>query len=102
MKRADFGAAPGPRDVTEKNASTSLNKPPGPPTAARQRNVFIFLCCMMAMVNYDSGAIPAALDNIEKEFTLNSLQLGLLGCLPYVALTVMSPISGAILTRYSP
>jgi len=56
----------------------------------------------MAIVNFDSGAIPAALDNISAEFKLNSLELGSLGCLPYIALTVMSPASGYFLTKYSP
>jgi len=72
------------------------------PDANHQRLVFIFLCCIMAIVNFDSGAIPAALDNIASDFKLNSLELGALGCLPYVALTVMSPLSGFYLTKYSP
>jgi len=79
---------------------TALETTPTDP--CRRRLVFTFLCCMMAMVQFDSGAIPAALDNIQVEFNLNPLLLGLLGCLPYIALTVMCPVAGIFLTTYSP
>jgi len=67
-----------------------------------QRWVFALLCAIMAIVNFDSGAIAASLDLIKKEFGLTDITLGLLGSLPYVALTVMSPVSGFYLTKFSP
>lgn len=70
-----------------------------------QRRTFLLLCAIQAIVNYDSGAIPASLDSIAASYgteKLTAAQLGILGSLPYLALTIMSPLAGFLLGRYSP
>eukprot|EP00397_Hematodinium_sp_SG-2012_P014431 GEMP01014671.1.p1 GENE.GEMP01014671.1~~GEMP01014671.1.p1 ORF type:complete len:524 (-),score=80.35 GEMP01014671.1:1284-2855(-) len=71
-------------------------------TRLYQKRLFVLFCALQAIVNYDSGAIPASLDKIAFHCNLNAVQLGILGSLPYVALTIMSPISGYMLGQYSP
>eukprot|EP00922_Rhytidocystis_sp_ex-Travisia-forbesii_P054071 GHVS01080220.1.p1 GENE.GHVS01080220.1~~GHVS01080220.1.p1 ORF type:complete len:1024 (+),score=243.20 GHVS01080220.1:63-3134(+) len=64
--------------------------------------VFFSFFVLEIFVNYDSGAIPAVLATIRKEFDLTSGWLGVLGALPYVGLILASPIVGRLLQRHSP
>jgi len=63
--------------------------------------IFALLIVIMVFVNYDSGVVPAALSDIRathKEWD-NNIFLGALGCLPYAALVVASPLAGYFLNH---
>ena len=47
----------------------------------RQFKAFSVLCILM---NFDGGAVPAGLTNIEAAFQLTAAQVGLLGSLVYI------------------
>ena len=51
-------------------------------------------------VNFDSGAVPAILDTMRSVFNMQPVELGLLGGLQYLGLTIMCPIAGHLLQTY--
>lgn len=74
-----------------------------PDALARQRiikRIFytIFICEMV--INFDSGAVPAVLEQIKSDFVLEPWELGLLGGLQYIGLVIMSPFAGMLLQKY--
>ncbi|KAF4653081.1 hypothetical protein FOL47_010719, partial [Perkinsus chesapeaki] len=54
------------------------------------------------LLNFDHGAIPAALVDIAAEMKLNFTEQSLLGALVFAGLTVGSPVAGYVLQRFSP
>eukprot|EP00397_Hematodinium_sp_SG-2012_P006987 GEMP01007026.1.p1 GENE.GEMP01007026.1~~GEMP01007026.1.p1 ORF type:complete len:538 (+),score=50.34 GEMP01007026.1:86-1699(+) len=72
------------------------------PRHKREQHIFLLFCLIQAIINFDSGVYPAAIENIEKESNLGRTELGILGALPYVALTVMGPASGHLLSKFDP
>jgi MFS family permease len=64
--------------------------------------LFIVLILMMMVINYDSGAVPAVLTFVSKDFELSPAEQGLLGGLQYIGLTIMSPVAGFLLQNKSP
>eukprot|EP00392_Amoebophrya_sp_AT5.2_P004633 g4641.t1 len=56
---------------------------------------------IQAFVNYDSGAIPSVLETIKEEFEVSEAALGILGCIPYLGITVAAPIFGVLLNKHS-
>jgi MFS family permease len=51
-------------------------------------------------VNFDSGAVPAILDTMRRVFNMQPIELGMLGGLQYLGLTIMCPIAGHLLQTY--
>eukprot|EP00744_Colponema_vietnamica_P005024 GILI01007410.1.p1 GENE.GILI01007410.1~~GILI01007410.1.p1 ORF type:complete len:579 (+),score=197.95 GILI01007410.1:84-1820(+) len=86
-------------------AAASANAPAAKvldPIESRKRKIIFFCLFMLTiLVNYDSGAVPAVLDYIAADFKLSYGALGLLGSLPYIGLTVFSPVSGYLLQKFS-
>eukprot|EP00743_Colponemidia_sp_Colp-15_P000739 GILK01000818.1.p1 GENE.GILK01000818.1~~GILK01000818.1.p1 ORF type:complete len:578 (+),score=69.61 GILK01000818.1:89-1822(+) len=82
----------------EVESSTML---PQDPDARMRKWTFAAIFVINILVNYDSGAVPATLDQIKTEFDLSTTEQGLLGALPYVGLTAISTVSGYCLQTYS-
>eukprot|EP00128_Syssomonas_multiformis_P018483 Colp12_sorted_trinity150504_noHs@25141 len=87
-------------------AVTSDSSAPRPVThnipVRKLRWMFTLLIMIQVMLNYDSGAIPAGLSDIKRQFNLSYVEDGLLGSLVYVGLTVSCLISGPLLQRFKP
>ena len=64
--------------------------------------IFGALICLQIATNFDSGAVPALLEFIRKDFSLQPMEQGMLGGLQYLGLTIMCPISGYLLQQYQP
>ena len=60
--------------------------------------IFVLEMCL----NFDSGAVPAVLPTIESEYHMSKAELGLLGGLQYIALTLTSTWAGQKLMKHSP
>ncbi|EER06712.1 conserved hypothetical protein [Perkinsus marinus ATCC 50983] len=65
-------------------------------------NVYGLLVVTTLLLNFDHGAIPAALVDIAEEMKLNFTEQSLLGALVFAGLTVASPVAGYLFQRYSP
>ena len=75
-----------------------------PDALARQKvikRIFytIFICEMV--INFDSGAVPAMLDQIKTDLDLKPWEMGMMGGVQYIGLVLMSPIAGMALQKYS-
>ncbi|CAD7963962.1 unnamed protein product [Amoebophrya sp. A25] len=62
---------------------------------------FKLLMFIQMMVNYDSGAIPSVLEKIREEFKASESQLGFLGSVPYLGITLAAPVFGVLLGTQS-
>jgi len=83
-------------------ASQSYSEPPVEITESPYTHtIFALLVVIMVFVNYDSGVVPAALNDIREthEEWDNNIFLGALGCLPYAALVFASPMAGYFLNH---
>ncbi|CDI78298.1 Transporter, major facilitator family domain containing protein, related [Eimeria acervulina] len=58
--------------------------------------VFLIFFALEIFVNFDCGAIPCTLSRMADEFRLSPTWQGMLGALPYVGLTLMSPFAGRV------
>eukprot|EP00966_Prymnesium_polylepis_P226357 5236201-Prymnesium_polylepis.1 len=65
----------------------------------RQFKSFAVLCIL---INFDGGAVPAGLTNIEATFQLTPFQVGLLGSLVYIGQAAGSVSAGPTLKKFSP
>ena len=52
-------------------------------------------------INFDSGAVPAMLDQIKTDLALEPWEMGMMGGVQYIGLVIMSPIAGVVLQKYS-
>lgn len=66
--------------------------------------IFVYVCFVINQIflNYDSGAIPSVLGEIQKQFDLSTTLLGVLGALPYLGLLVVAPFIGILLEKFQP
>ncbi len=63
--------------------------------------VFRILLFSQMLVNYDSGAIPRVLKDLQKDFGVDDAALAVLGGVPYVGITCSAGFSGYLLQTYS-
>lgn len=63
--------------------------------------VFRLLFAIQILVNYDSGAVPVCLDILQDEFNLTPMKTGIIGCVPYLGITLAAAPSGFFLQKYS-
>ena len=64
------------------------------------KKIFYTIFIAEMVINFDSGAVPAVLSSIKKDFILEPWELGLLGGLQYIGLVFMSPFAGMLLQKY--
>jgi MFS family permease len=67
--------------------------------ASGQGWMFLAICFLQVLANFDNGVLPSVLGAIQSEYNLDFSQLGLLGALVYVGLVASCPISGYLLTQ---
>ena len=65
-----------------------------------RKTLFVFLCLLQLIMNFDSGIVPASLTALKKEFDMTDTELGLLGSLVYVGLVCSCPLTGYLLTTW--
>lgn len=82
-------ASPKPAAIASPIASSSANSHENPNWSLRKR-IFCLFLYVTIFTNFDTGVIPAALININKEMGLNFEQQGLLGSLPYFGISTAS------------
>eukprot|EP00124_Ichthyophonus_hoferi_P000198 Ihof_evm5s7 gene=Ihof_evmTU5s7 len=75
------------------------------PEARRRVRMFRLFITLQILINYDSGAIAAALDRLATKeppgFDLSLTQSGLLSSLVYMGLSLASLLAGPLLQKYS-
>uniref|UniRef100_A0A0G4G5U4 Major facilitator superfamily (MFS) profile domain-containing protein n=1 Tax=Chromera velia CCMP2878 TaxID=1169474 RepID=A0A0G4G5U4_9ALVE len=59
--------------------------------------VFLLTFWFAILINYDSGAIPAVLSQVQEEFDFTEFELGFVGALPFIGTAVASIPSGRAL-----
>ena len=65
-----------------------------------RKTLFLFLCILQLVMNFDSGIVPASLRALKQEFDMTDTELGLLGSLVYVGLVFSCPLTGYLLTTW--
>ena len=65
-----------------------------------RKTLFVFLCILQLVMNFDSGIVPASLRALKQEFDMTDTELGLLGSLVYVGLVFSCPLTGYLLTTW--
>lgn len=63
--------------------------------------VYLLLLALNIMVNFDSGAVPACVDVIQRELKLTKTDMGLIGSMPYWGLFLACPFLGLMLKIFS-
>lgn len=80
-------------------SSPSQNSHDNPNWALRKKIFYLFLYVTI-FTNYDTGVIPAALINIEKELELSYFQQGLLGSLPNFGISFASFLVSYVIGKF--
>ena len=70
--------------------------------AQRLKHIFLGMAVVQVVTNFDGGAVPAALLEIQSTYGLSQLQLGLVGSLVYEGIAIGSLIVGPLLARVTP
>ena len=65
-----------------------------------RKTLFVFLCLLQLIMNFDSGIVPASLTALKKEFDMTDTELGALGSLVYIGLVCSCPLTGYLLTTW--
>ncbi len=65
-----------------------------------RRYIFYLFLYVVICTNYDTGVIPAALINIQKELNLNYIEQGLLGSLTYFGISIASFLVSYVIGRF--
>ena len=80
------------------NKSYSYRRP-----FSKQKRKFIFLliCLINIIINFDRGAIPAATTEIKDKNNLSNAELGMVGSLLFLGLTLGSLMGGYFFSKYS-
>jgi MFS family permease len=63
--------------------------------------LFLAIFFVQIAINFDSGAVPAMLDQIKQDLSLEPWEMGMMGGVQYIGLVLMSPLSGLLLQKYS-
>ena len=66
------------------------------------KRLFYSFAILCMLINFDGGAVPAGLTNIEATFQLEPFQVGLLGSLVYIGQAIGSLVAGPVLLKCSP
>ena len=66
----------------------------------RRKRLFVFLCILQLVLNFDSGIVPSSLTAIKEEYDLTNTEAGALGSLVYIGLVFSCPITGYLLSTW--
>jgi MFS transporter, Spinster family, sphingosine-1-phosphate transporter len=66
-----------------------------------RKRVFIIMVCINALLNYDTGVIPASLTQLESEMSLTYQQQAAIGSLIYIGVCTASFVVSMVFQRYS-
>lgn len=81
------------------SSSSSTNSHTNPNWPLRKKLFCLFLYATI-FTNFDTGVIPAALINVEREMSLSYTEQGLLGSLTYFGISVASFLVGYLINKF--
>lgn len=64
--------------------------------------IFTHMSLTNILINFDHGVIPAAVNQIKLDLGLNNINVGLLGSLVYLGLTLGSILTAPLFTKCNP
>ena len=67
----------------------------------RRKLIFILICIINILINFDHGAIPAGTKELKEAKNLSNMELGTIGSLVYLGLVLGSISGGYIFSTYS-
>lgn len=66
----------------------------------RRKKLFVFLCILQLILNFDSGIVPSSLTSLKEEYKLTNTEAGGLGSLVYIGLVFSCPVTGYLLSTW--
>ena len=65
-----------------------------------RKKIFSLLLYVVIFTNFDTGVIPACVNQIEAEMSIGSIEIAALGSIPFFAISIASLLVSTIIKRY--